>query len=97
MKFGWQISYLLENLQVLLESYIILLVGNIQFWGIFQVETLFQKLWVLLYKRAELDLRLTKLISVKSGLTKTGLTAKCTIFVCNGFECFIGWELGNNL
>ena len=31
-----------------------------QFWGIFQVETLFQKLWTLLYKKAELDSRLTK-------------------------------------
>ena len=34
--------------------------GNNQFWGIFQVETLFQKLWTLLYKKAELDSRLTK-------------------------------------
>ena len=31
----------------------------IQFWGIFQAETLFQKLWPLLYKRAELELRST--------------------------------------
>ena len=35
--------------------------GNIQFWGIFRDETLFQKLWPLLYKRAELDLRSTKM------------------------------------
>ena len=35
--------------------------GNILFGGIFQVERLFQKLWPLLYKRAELDLRLTKI------------------------------------
>ena len=34
--------------------------GNIQFWEIFQVETLFQKLWPLLYKGAQLDLRSTK-------------------------------------
>ena len=33
---------------------------NNQIGGIFQVKTLFQKLWPLLYKRAELDLRLTK-------------------------------------
>ena len=33
--------------------------GNIQFRGIFWVKTLFQKLWPLLYKRAELDLRST--------------------------------------
>ena len=31
-----------------------------QFSGIFQVTTLFQKLWLLLYKCAELDLRSTK-------------------------------------
>ena len=49
-----------ENLQVLLESDIILLIGNIQLRGIFQVKRLFQKLRPLLYKRAELDLRLTK-------------------------------------
>ena len=35
--------------------------GNIQFWEIFRVKTLFQKLWPLLYKRAKLDLRSTKL------------------------------------
>ena len=34
----------------------------IHFWGILQVETLFQKLWALLYKRAKLDLRSTKLL-----------------------------------
>ena len=37
--------------------------GNIQFWGIFQVKTLFQKLWPLLYKRIELDLRSTKFLN----------------------------------
>ena len=67
------------------------------FGEFFRLKHFFKNCGSLLYKRAELDLRLTKLISVKSGLTKTGLTAKCTIFVCNGFECFIGWELGNNL
>ena len=36
------------------------LLRNNQFGGIFQVKTLFQKLWPLLYKRAKLDLRLTK-------------------------------------
>ena len=30
-----------------------------QFWEFFQVETLFQKMWPLMYKRAELDLRST--------------------------------------
>ena len=34
--------------------------GNIQFWGMFRVKRLFQKLWPLLYKRAKLDLRSTK-------------------------------------
>ena len=34
--------------------------GSQKFWGILQVETLFQKLWPLLFKRAELDLRPTK-------------------------------------
>ena len=34
--------------------------GNFQFWGIFWGKALVNKLWPLLYKRAELDLRLTK-------------------------------------
>ena len=34
----------------------------VQFGGIFKVKTLFQKLWFLLYKRAELDLRSTNAI-----------------------------------
>ena len=53
------VQVLLENLQVLLESDVIFLVGNIQFWGSFQVETLFQKFPPLLFKRAKLDLRST--------------------------------------
>ena len=35
-----------------------------QFWGKFQVERLFPKLWPLLYKRDELDLRSTKLVII---------------------------------
>ena len=64
------LQFLLENLQVLLESDIILLVGNIQFWGIIQVDRLFLKLWPLLYKRAKLDLRLTKSIKTVRKLIK---------------------------
>ena len=37
--------------------------GTIQFREIFRVKILFQKLWPLLYKRAELDLRSTKQLS----------------------------------
>ena len=48
---------LLENLQVLLESDIILLEGKYSVLGNFLGRnTFFQKLWPLLYKRAELDL-----------------------------------------
>ena len=34
-------------------------VWGIQFWGIFQVETLFKNVWPLLYKSANIDLRST--------------------------------------
>ena len=55
-----------------------LTIPNTQFWGVFKVITLFQKLWLLLYKRAKLDLRSTnpiknsKLRTTKSeGLSET--------------------------
>ena len=47
------------------ERIIVKVVFN-QFWGIFRVEILFQNLWPLLYKSAELDLRSTKLFSGKN-------------------------------
>ena len=52
-----------QNYLLLLYSAPIL--SSDQFWGIFLVETLFQKLWPLLYYRAESDLRLTKNIKCK--------------------------------
>ena len=58
--------------------------GNFQFWGIFQVETLFQKLWLSLYKRAELDLRSTKLLlRLESVQRMRGLTSR---FFIKGFK-----------
>ena len=47
-----------------------LLQCNSQFWEHFQVERLFQKVWLLLYKRAKLDLRLTKKVLNLNGVQK---------------------------
>ena len=51
------------KLQVLLESYIFLLIGKYSVLGNFSIKTLFQTLWPLLYKRAEFDLRLQNCLS----------------------------------
>ena len=58
--------------------------GNIQFWGIFWVETLFQKLWPLLYKRAELGFRLTNVLFSNAQYLDPHCTNNCT---CNAYKC----------
>ena len=58
--------------------------GNIQFWGIFRVETLFQKLWPLLYKRAELGFRLTNVLFSNAQYLDPYCTNNCT---CNAYKC----------
>ena len=69
-----------ESLRVLLENLQVLLIGNIQFWEIFQVKTLFQKMCPLLYKRAKLDLRLTTSFR---GLYLLHQTDQTTYKMCN--------------
>ena len=55
---------LLENLQVLFEDDVILLVWKYSVFGSFSGGNTLSKIVAFLYKRAKLDLRLTKLLKI---------------------------------
>ena len=63
--------------------------GNSQFRGIFNVKTLFQKLWPLLYKRAESDLRSTNIHSSYWFSEQFGKFTLTYLAELSSYKCYV--------